>query len=183
MRVGVKQRVSQGLSGREGCGRIPGQLFLGDQAADKRVAVRVNARGRQADDDVADRDVGPRQDLATFDGTDREACEVVICALVVARHLGSLAADKRASCLTATFADARDDGGRGCHVELSDSEIVEEEQRLGTLHDEVVDAHGHKVDADRTVSVGVDGDAQLGADAVVGGDQHRIAEAGPLKVE
>ncbi len=62
------------------------------------------------------------------------------------------------------------------HVELAAGEIVEEEQRLGALHDEVVDAHGDEVDADRGVLAGIDGDLELGADAVGGRDQHRVAE-------
>ena len=68
-------------------------------------------------------------------------------------------------------------------VELADGEVIEEEQRLGALHDEVVDAHGDQIDADGGVAPGVDGDAQLGADAVVGGDQDRIAVARRLQVE
>ena len=35
----------------------------------------------------------------------------------------------------------------------------------------------------RAVLPGVDGDLELGADAVVGGDQDRVAEAGRLEVE
>jgi hypothetical protein len=68
-------------------------------------------------------------------------------------------------------------------IELAGGEIVEEEQRLGALHDEVVDAHGDEVDADRVVDAGVDGDLQLGADAVIGRDQDRVGEAGGLEVE
>ena len=66
----------------------------------------------------------------------------------------------------------------GLRVELAAGEIVEEEQRLGALHDEVVDGHGDEVDADRVVPAGVDGDLELGADAVGGGDQDRVLEAG-----
>ena len=62
-------------------------------------------------------------------------------------------------------------------VELAGGEIVEEEQRLGALHDEVVDAHRDEVDADRVVDAGLDGDLELGADAVVGRDQDRVAES------
>ena len=68
-------------------------------------------------------------------------------------------------------------------VELAGGEIVEEEQRLGALHDEVVDAHRDEVDADRVVDAGLDRDLHLGADAVVGGDQDRVREAGGLEVE
>ncbi|MDH6639266.1 UNVERIFIED_ORG: hypothetical protein M2438_004441 [Methylobacterium sp. SuP10 SLI 274] len=61
--------------------------------------------------------------------------------------------------------------------------IVEEEQRLGALDDDVVDAHRHEVDADRVVASGLDGDLHLGADAVIGGDQDRVLEARGLEVE
>ena len=71
----------------------------------------------------------------------------------------------------------------GCDVELAGREIVEKEQRLGALHDDVVDAHGDEVDADGRMAAGIDGDLELGADAVIGGDQHRIDEAGGLEVE
>jgi nucleotide-binding universal stress UspA family protein len=68
-------------------------------------------------------------------------------------------------------------------VELAGGEIVEEEQRLGTLHDEIVDAHRNEIDADRIVVAGIDGDLQLGADAVIGRHQDRVDEACGLEVE
>ena len=61
------------------------------------------------------------------------------------------------------------------HVELSRRVVVEEEQRLGALHDEVVHRHGDEIDADTMVTACLDGDAQLGADPVVRGHQHRVA--------
>ena len=70
-----------------------------------------------------------------------------------------------------------------CDVELAGGEVVEEEQRLGALRQQVVDAHGDEIDADGVVPAGLDGDLQLGADAVVGGDQDRVLEAGPLEIE
>ena len=143
----------------------------------------MHARGRQPDQHVADDDVAARQDLAALDGADGKAGKVVVARLVHARHLGRLAADQRAAGLPAAVGDAGDDRPRGLHVELAAGEIVEEEQRLGALDDEVVDAHGDEIDADRGVPAGVDGDLELGADAVVGGDQDRIAEAGALEVE
>ena len=71
----------------------------------------------------------------------------------------------------------------GLRIEPAGGEIIEEEQGLRALDHEVVDAHGDEVDADRVEDAGVDGDLQLGADAVSGGDQHRIAVAGGLEVE
>ena len=65
----------------------------------------------------------------------------------------------------------------GRRVELAGGEIVEEEQRLGALHDDVVDAHRDEVDADRVENAALDRDLDLGADAVVGGDQDGIDES------
>ena len=62
-------------------------------------------------------------------------------------------------------------------VELSGGEIVEEEQRLGALNDDVIDAHRHQVDAHRVVAPGIDGEPQLGADPVGSRHQHRFSVA------
>jgi hypothetical protein len=51
------------------------------------------------------------------------------------------------------------------------------------LHDEVVDAHGDQIDADAAMQAGVDGDLQLGADAVGRGDQNGIAETRGFEIE
>ncbi len=90
---------------------------------------------------------------------------------------GRLAADQRAARLAAAGRNAADDRGTLIGIELAGGEIVEEEQRLGTLDHQIVDAHGDEVDADGVVLVGVDGDLQLGADAVIGGNEDRIGEA------
>jgi hypothetical protein len=42
------------------------------------------------------------------------------------------------------------------------------------MDDDVVDAHGHQVDADGVMAVHEDGDSDLGAHAVGGGDQDRV---------
>ena len=68
-------------------------------------------------------------------------------------------------------------------IELAAGEIVEKEQRLGALHHEIVDRHGDKIDADRVVAAGLDGDFDFGADAVIGGDQDRIDKARGLEIE
>ena len=132
---------------------------------------------------VAFDDVVGRQQLAALGRADREAREVVVVAVIHAGHFRGLAADQRATCLAAAFGDAADDRRALVRIELAGREIVEEEQRLGALHDDVVDAHGDEIDADRVVLAGLDGDLELGADAVIGGDQHRIGEARSLEVE
>ena len=54
--------------------------------------------------------------------------------------------------------DPFDDFGGRTHVELAAGEIVEEQQRLGALHHEIVDAHGDEIDADRRVLAALDRD-------------------------
>ena len=69
------------------------------------------------------------------------------------------------------------------HVELAGGVIVEKEQRLGALHHDVVDAHRDQILADAVKAPRLDGDLELGADAVGGGDQQRVLETGRLEVE
>jgi hypothetical protein len=68
-------------------------------------------------------------------------------------------------------------------VEPAAGIVVEEEQRLGALHHDVVDAHRHQVDADRVGDARFDRDLELGADAVGARDKDRILEARCLEVE
>ena len=87
--------------------------------------------------------------------------------------LGHLAADQGAAGLAAPVGhpghDRFDDGRQ----QPADADVVEEEQRIGALHGDVVDAHGHQVDADGVEAPGGLGDLELGAHAVGGRHQHR----------
>ena len=61
-------------------------------------------------------------------------------------------------------------------VEPRDPDVVEEVEGRGAVDQEIVHAHGHEVDPDRVVPVGEEGDLQLAADAVGGGDEDRLRE-------
>src|SRR5690606_32921089 len=106
-----------------------------------------------------------------------------VLAVIHARHFGGFAADQRATGNPAALGNAVDDGGALLDVELAGGKIVEEEQGLGALYDDVVDAHRHQVLPDSAVIAGVDGNLELGADAVIGGNQHRIGEAGGPEIK
>ena len=56
-------------------------------------------------------------------------------------------------------------------------QVVEEEQRLGALHEDVVDAVIDEIGADRVMTPGHERDLQLRADAVGARHQHRITIA------
>ena len=62
-------------------------------------------------------------------------------------------------------------------------EVVQEEERLGALHQDVVDAVVDQILADGVVDVAVEGDFQLGADAVGAGHQHGVAGSERLQAE
>ena len=126
---------------------------------------------------------GAGQHLAALDRADAEAGEVVIALGIHAGHLRRLAADQRAAGLAAAFGDRRDHRLGDVVVELPGRVIIEEEQRLGALDDEIVGAHRDEVDADAVMTAALDRELQLGADAVIGGDQQRIAIARRLEVE
>ena len=137
----------------------------------------MRAGGGQADDDVARG--GPRavDDAVALHHADAEAGEVVVVAVVHAGHLGGLAADERGAREFAAFGDAADDGLGDVDAQFAGGVVVEEEQRLGARHRDVVGAHRDEVDADLVVTPGVDREAQLGADAIRARHQHRPAIA------
>ena len=121
--------------------------------------------------------------LSALDRAHGEAREIVVARRIEPRHLRRLAADEGAADLAARPGDAGDDALGLRHFEPAGGEIIEEEERLGALHDEVVDAHGDEIDPDLVVPAGLDRDLELGADAVGRRDQDRILVAGRLQVE
>ena len=59
--------------------------------------------------------------------------------------------------------------------EFARAEVIEEEERLGAQHGDVVDAMVHEVRADGVVLVHREGDLQLRAHAVHAADEDRLA--------
>lgn len=113
--------------------------------------------------------------IRIFDHADAETGYVVIFAVVHARHFSGFAAHQRTAGLFAAFGDAGDHAGRGVHIQLAGGVVVEEEQRLGALNHQIVDAHRHQIDADGVVAFQIHRQTQLGAHAVGTGNQHRLA--------
>ena len=182
------RRLHQGLGERpvpgEGGVVGPRQTRFLDHLADQRIAVRVRTRRPQADDDVARRlTVQIRQGVAALDRAQREAGQIIVAALVHPGHFGRLAPDEGAAGLTTAVGDSGHDASGGVDLELAGRVIVEEQQRLGPLGQQIVDAHGDQIDADAVMAARLDGDLELGADAVRRRDDQRILESGGLEVE
>jgi len=77
----------------------------------------------------------------------------------------------------------RHHGGDAVGVDLAGGDVVEHEERLGTHTDQIIHAHGDQVDPHRLVAAGGPGHQELGTDAVGGGHQHRLGEAGEVERE
>jgi len=58
-------------------------------------------------------------------------------------HLSCLSADEGTSRLLTARGDALHHLNSDCDVELATAVVVKEVQRLGTLHDQIVDGHGY----------------------------------------
>ena len=177
---GWRQQRSPQFLGVVKRGRIRvGQTGALDDLADQRVSVGVRARRGQSQDDVAGgHGVAARQEsrcvgAGGVDGSDGGADGIVGRTVGSEKtgHFGRFAADQGTAGLDAAVGDAADEGsGRG-HVERAARVTVQEEEGLGALHDQVVDVHGHEVDAHGVVGAHGVSDHELGADAVDRADE------------
>ncbi|EIM72195.1 hypothetical protein A33O_20475 [Nitratireductor aquibiodomus RA22] len=180
----LEQRFTECLARREGgLGQSPAEAGIGNDAAHQRKTVGMNAGGGEAQKNVALGNVTCGQKPVALCRAHGEARQVVILAVIHARHFRRLATDQRASGLPAALGNARNDRRTLVGIEPAGCEIVEEEERLGTLNDKIVDAHGNEVDADRVVPVRINGDLELGADAVIGGHEDGVGKACRLEIE
>ena len=120
---------------------------------------------------------------AALHRADGEAGQVEVAVGVHAGHLRRLAAHQRGTGAAAALGDAFDHPGGMVDRELAGREVVQEQQRLGPLADQVVDAHGDEVDADRIHQTGVDGDPELCPDPIGRGDQNGVGIPGGPQIE
>ena len=149
---------------------------LEEQLARQRVAVGVQAVRGQAEEDVTDLDGFAGNDAVAVDRADDGAGEVVLAVGVEAGHLRRLAADQGAAVGAAGLADALHDGLDDLVVELAGGQVIEKEERRGALHGDVVDAVVDEVLAYGVVDAQLEGDLELGADAVGRRDQDGVGK-------
>ena len=72
---------------------------------------------------------------------------------------------------------------RALDIKRRGGEIIQKKQRLRALHNKVIDAHGDQINADCVMLVDFNGDFQLCAHAVIGGDQNRVLEIAGGQIE
>ena len=153
-------------------GKLLAAHRVGDRAAHQRKAVGMDARRGKSQDDVAFRDVFRVEHLGAVDHAHAKAGQVVVVRVHDAGMLCHLAADERAACLA--LRNAADDLLHMLCAQLADGDVIEEEERLGTAGQHVVDAHRDEVDAHRVVLVCHLGEAQLRAHAVGAAHEDRV---------
>src|ERR671925_505649 len=142
------------------------RALAGDARARERVAVRVQTTALDADEHVAFADGFRAQQGRARTRADDETGDVVLAVDVEPGHLRGLAAEQRRAVLAARERHARDDALEPVGVEAPGREVIEEEERFGAHHGDVVDAVIHEVLPDGVVRVEEIGEAQLCPDAV-----------------
>ena len=119
----------------------------------------------------------------TIDDADNESGDVVLAVGVEPRHLRRLSTEQRTPILATGSRHARDNLLGDVGRKPPGSKVVEKEQRLGALHEDVVDAVIHQVGTDGVVPAGHECNFELGADAVSARDEHRIGHARQVEPE
>ncbi len=178
-----EQHLAQLFVRQLGIDLVQVQAVVRTNLAHEAEAVGVHAARGDAHQHVAGPDLRTVDELRLLDDAHRETGDVVLALGVHARHLGRLAAHQRTARLTAAVGDARDDGLDLLGFVVPHGHIVEEHQRLGTLRQHVVDAHGHGIDADRVVLVHLEGQLELGSHAVGTAHEHRLLHLQGREVE
>ena len=144
------------------------EVVVADERAHEREAVGVEARGGEAEHDVAGLAALAVDQALAVDDPDAGAREVELLLAVDARQLGRLAADQRAAGLAADLRRALDQLGDLLELELVGGDVVEQEERLGAGGEHVVDAVGGQVAAGVAQAARPPREHELRADAVRG---------------
>ena len=155
-------------------GKVGVGFVFAEDAADQGVAVGMRATGGKAQQHVAGLNGLAVDDAFLLDHADAESGQVVLALRVHAGHFRGFAADQGAAGLLAAFGDAADDVGGDGLVQFAAGEVIEEEERFGALHEDVVHAHRHQIDADGAVPAEHEGELELGAYAIGSGHQDRL---------
>jgi hypothetical protein len=139
------------------------------------VAIASQTGREETDDDIPHPHPGGAQGLIAFDRPDGEADQIELAGLHHTGVLGHLPAQQGGTDLAAPLGHPGHQIGHLGRVHRPGRDVVEEEQRLGALAHEVVHAHGDQIDADGAEPSQGPGDQRLGAHAVRGRHQHRVA--------
>jgi len=88
-----------------------------------------------------------------FHYSDSKTGKVIFTFLVHPGHLGGLTTYQSAASFQASLGNARDNRLAYCQLEFAGCEIVKKKQGFCALHEDIVDTHGHKIDANGVMAV------------------------------
>ena len=146
----------------------------------QRVTVAMKTAGRKPDQNISgDNGLGIENSFP-FDDSDDEASQIIFTVGKIAGMLSGLAPDQYTARLTAACGNTPHNHLGDIDVKLAADKVIQEEKRLGALSDDIIHAHGHKIDADGIVFLHHERHFELGPDAVRGRNQHRVAIASTL---
>ena len=177
---GGQQGLSDGFSAQTFVGRFDIAVLDIKNLADQGESIGMDAAGGKCNDDISGLNGGIIDHFLLIYDTDCKTGQVIFIHRVEAGHLCGLSADQRSAGLNTALGNAGNNGGDPVGIVLSACDVIQEEQRAGTAADDVIDTHGHAVDADGVVFIHQKCDAQFGTDAVCAGDQDRLFHAGQV---
>ena len=161
-----------------GKGIVDRQLHpVKDDFAGERVAVGVQARRGIADELIARDHAVPIQRRVLFDDPDDRPCQIVVPRLIEIRHLRRLAAGQRHVVRPAAARHARHDLLGDFRHEVPGCDIVEERERRGAVHQDVIDRVIDEIFTDRVVHARRRGDEHFRPDTIGRHHEHRLLVA------
>ena len=143
----------------------------------------MNAARGDTDQHITHLDLRAVDELLLLYDTHREAGNIVLAFGVHARHLGRLATNECATCLTATLGHTGYDLLDLGRLVATHGHIVQEQQRFGALCQDIVYAHGHGIDTDRIVLVNGKGQFEFRTHAIRTAHQDGLLDLQGREVE
>ena len=149
-------------------------LYIKDNFTNQRVAIGMNTGGRQAQNNISSLYLFTGDNLGLLHSTNSKTSNIIFTLSIEASHL---------SCLTADKCTARLLAGVGytlyyiCYLlrlQLAYSQIIQEEQRLRTLYQNVINAHSNSILTNGIMLVQNKSQTQLGAYTVSTRNQYRL---------
>ena len=144
----------------------------------QRIAVGMNTARRECNQDIPFLLGVQIQNLLLIHQTNCKTSHVIFIDRIEARHFSGFAANQCTASLYAAFCHT---GNNFCNLFrniLAQCNIVQEELRLCTTANNIIDAHCHAVNADGVVSVHQECDFQLCTNAVCTGNEYWMFHAG-----
>ena len=137
----------------------------------------MHATGGQAQHTVVGLDRLARQDLGFLHHPNSKTGQIVFAHRVHVGHLGCFSTNQSAVGHFTALGNALNDGARGLHIEFAAGEIIQKIKGLGALDQNVIDTHGHQINAHIGMHIPLKGEFEFGPDTIGAAHQNRLVVA------